>query len=134
MGWLYTSGSTLKSQIAARSESWENDKAKSVCLAKVFRGNVLRQGVLWSVWEQTIKETGEVRRIIQCDLLEYSRESQGWGYKDMDEMMHPYYYHCPLKYLKMVPEDKYPAFVCKAWREKVKEYHKQKKAKKKQAA
>lgn len=77
---------------------------KSSCLAHCFRGGRF-SGVLWSVWERTF-EGGKARpteRWIQCDLLRYSRSNEGWGYKDMEESMHPYFYSCPLGYLEIVP-------------------------------
>jgi len=40
-----------------------------------------------------------------------------WGYKDMDETMHPYFYNCPLKLLKLAPER------CPEWRAKVHANH-----------
>jgi hypothetical protein len=43
-------------------------------------------------------------RLIALDLLaKGSRPDEGWGYKDMDETMGPYYYSCPISYLDMVP-------------------------------
>lgn len=135
MGWLVTHGSTLRGQIASRSQGWENDKMKSECLAKCFKGNVCFSGKLWSVWEQTNKVTGEKKRFILCDLLEYRRDVDGWGYKDMCESMHPYYYDCPLKYLGMVPDTSEGA--CAEWRKEVRAHHERKKASrdaKKQAA
>jgi hypothetical protein len=41
----------------------------------------------------------------------------GWGYKDMAEEMHPFFYSCPLGYLALVP------VACAEWREGVKTYH-----------
>jgi hypothetical protein len=63
---------------------------------------------------------GESRRYIQCDLLKGG--GNGWGYKSMDESMHPYYYSCPLSYLDLAPEQ------CAEWRQKVREYHRQRAA------
>ncbi len=55
-------------------------------------------------------------RYIGCDLLRCER-GYGWGYKDLCESVHPYYYSCPLAYLEMVP------VACETWRERVREYH-----------
>lgn len=63
-------------------------------------------------------------RWIGCDLLEYSKRDEGWGYKDMDESMHPYYYSCPLSYLDMVP-----VVGSEEWRQGVREYHQRQRAK-----
>ena len=110
MGWLFTRGSTRRGLIAERAANWERTAedgmlVKCTCLAHCYRGGVY-SGVLWAVWERTFTKDGqEVRpteRWITCDLLRY-RKDDGWGYKDMDESMHPYFYSCPLGYLKMVP-------------------------------
>jgi hypothetical protein len=52
---------------------------------------------------------------IGCHLL----ESAGleWGYKSLDESVHPYYYSCPLRYLDMAPVQS------PAWRERVHRFH-----------
>ncbi len=115
MGWLFIYGSSKQDIIRERSKDWENDKVRSTCLAKTIRGNVF-----WSVRAHTNKETGETFRFIACDLLG-SDPTYGWGYKDMEESMHPYYYSCPLKYLEMVPEQ--DGVTCPEWREQVREYH-----------
>lgn len=128
MGWLFKCGSTRRGLIADRIEGWErtNDDGlviKSTCLAHCYRGGVF-SGVLWSVWERTFTrddvEAEPVQRWIQCDLLRHQRDD-GWGYKDMEESMHPYYYSCPQKYLDMVPLDKFGGNV--EWREQVIEHH-----------
>lgn len=49
----------------------------------------------------------------------------GWGYKDMDEDMAPFYYDCPVSYLDAPAE---PSENGKAWRAAVRE-HAQRKAK-----
>ena len=127
MGWLFKSGSTRRDLIEERTKSWERESGemlmKSTCLAHCYRGNVF-SGVLWSVWERTFTNDNEelqpTERWIQCDLLKYQRD-YGWGYKDMEESMHPYYYSCPRKYLEMVPLDVYGGNP--EWREGVREYH-----------
>jgi hypothetical protein len=64
--------------------------------------------------------TQPVERWITCDLLRH-RKDYGWGYKDMDESLHPCYYSCPLGYLKMVPIEQYGGNV--EWRSGVQAYH-----------
>jgi len=121
MGWLFMySMGRKKDMIAHRTENWTvepspengNAKVETVCLKHCYRGNNFK-GVLWAVWERTIlKPDGkEVKRYITCDLLEYSKRDECWGYKDMDESVHPYYYSCPPGYLNMVPE-----VACQEWR------------------
>src|SRR3546814_16245151 len=58
---------------------------------------------------------GQSLRYIRCDLLECSGGQ--WGYKPLDESMHPYYYSCPLSYLDLAPEQSAD------WRAGVRAYH-----------
>lgn len=99
----------------------ENDYRRIESLKHTLRGNVL-----WSVVKVTIKKVkddnpnfeykaGDSYLFIACYLL--ARVGGRWGYKEMDESMHPYYYTCPLSYLDMVPE------VCSEWRANVRKYH-----------
>ena len=81
--------------------------------------------MLWSVIEMTAKveglhhdlAPGQSLRYIRCDLLEGS--GRQWGYKPMDESMHPFYYSCPLSYLDLAPEQS------AQWRAGVRAYHAQ---------
>jgi hypothetical protein len=138
MGWLFKSGSTRRDLIEERTQSWERQSGdmlvKSTCLAHCYRGNVF-SGVLWSVWERTFtKDDAEVQpteRWIQCDLLQYQRD-YGWGYKDMEESMGPYYYSCPMKYLDMVPIDTYGGNP--EWRVEVMQHHERRRDKRKARA
>lgn len=129
MGWLFVPGSNRRSMIKDRTSAWErsNDDGTTIrttCLAHCFRGNCF-SGVLWSAFERTFsrdsEQTEPEQRWIQCDLLQYSRSDDGWGYKDMDESMHPYYYSCPKKYLELVPLETYSGIA--EWREQVHQYH-----------
>lgn len=110
MGWLFTEGQSRADLIHRLTEPWSNDGTDAHCLHHTCVGNVL-----WTVWEHRHAD-GSAKRYIGCDLMRTQR-SYGWGYKDMAESMHPYYYSCPLKYLELVP----PA--SEAWREGVREYH-----------
>lgn len=120
MGWLFNTKDTRKQLLERRSRNWENTKdgrhIKATCLAHCFKG--VFAGTFWTVWEHAITVNGvtETSRHIGCDLIRFDRDG-GWGYKDMDESMHPYYYSCPLKYLDMVP------VACEKWREGVRKYH-----------
>lgn len=135
MGWLFKSGSTRRDLIEERTKSWERQSGdllvKSTCLAHCYRGNVF-SGVLWSVWERTFtKDDDEVQqaeRWIQCDLLQYQRD-YGWGYKDLEESMGPYYFSCPQKYLDMVPIDTYGGN--SEWRAEVMQHHERRRDKRK---
>jgi hypothetical protein len=122
MGWLFINGCTRRQMIAERTENWERTSddmlVKSVCLAHCYRGGIY-SGVLWAVWERTFTKDGQtvrpVERWITCDLLRYQKDC--WGYKDMEESMHPYFYSCPLSYLALVPIDHFGGN--ETWRELV---------------
>ena len=123
MGWLFTNGITRKQMIEDRTRSWQHEgqdgiTIRSTCIAHCYRGNAFK-GVLWSVWERTFEKDGvsvrPAERWIGCDLLQY--HTGAWGYKDMDESVHPFYYSCPLSYLEKVP------VVNDEWREGVRAHH-----------
>ena len=126
MGYLFTQ-QTRPELISELTSSEENDIRKRFCLAHTTRGNVL-----WTVWEVTLTDEGMEDRVkrtgfstrsyryIGCDLLAKS-DDYGWGYKDMDESVHPHYYTCPISYLKMVQD-----VACQEWRDKVIAKHKAK--------
>jgi len=102
----------------------------SRCLAHCYRGGAF-SGVLWSVWEQTVEgdaaEAEKSARSIRCDLLSYGSAS-GWGVKTLGEVSGPFYYSCPLGYLRMVP------VVDEGWRAGVRAYHRLLKTKRKMHA
>lgn len=127
MGWLFKAGISRKDLIAENTKGWERTKedgttVASVCLAHCYRGGVF-SGVLWSVWERTfVKDNQQVeppQRWIVCDLLRYVDGE--WGYKGMEESMHPFFYSCPLKYLDLVPIEQFGGNP--EWRGQVHEYH-----------
>ncbi len=102
MGWDFTAGATKQDIIARLTKTTTTTKT----VAQAVRGNVL-----WTVRE-TIHPDGTIARWIGCDLLGAER-GFGWGYKDMNEEMGPYYFTCPLKFLDMAP------VANAAWRETV---------------
>ncbi|MGY6272930.1 hypothetical protein ACXIUT_24915 [Achromobacter denitrificans] len=117
MGWYFSHQS--RSQVIAKLiEPLETELASVKVIAHTLHGNVL-----WSVTEVTAKvegvhpdlAPGQSLRYIRCDLLE--RSGGEWGYKPLEESMHPYYYSCPLSYLDMAPEQS------EAWRAGVRTYH-----------
>lgn len=114
MGWSFYA-SDKKALIQDRVKGWSNlDNGTRVeSLAHSIRGNVL-----WIVRRAILADGTEADRWIECDLIEKDRSDQSWGYKDMDEGMHPYYYSCPVSYLDMVPK-----VACQEWRDKVREHH-----------
>ena len=117
MGW-YFSPQSRSELIAELIAPQETERASVKVIAHALRGNVL-----WSVTEVTAKVEGVHRhlapgqslRYIRCDLLE--RSGGQWGYKPLDESMHPYYYSCPLSYLDLAPEQSAD------WRAGVRAYH-----------
>ncbi|HBO0527163.1 TPA: hypothetical protein VDV63_005826 [Pseudomonas aeruginosa] len=117
MGW-YFSHQSRSDLIAELIAPQETERASVKVIAHALLGNVL-----WSVVEVTAKTEGVHRglapgqslRTIRCDLL--GRSGGQWGYKPLDESMHPYYYSCPLSYLDMAPEQS------DDWRTGVRAYH-----------
>ncbi|HEV2680823.1 hypothetical protein [Paraburkholderia aspalathi] len=117
MGWLFLRQSRHE-LIQQLIEPTDNGPLRSNVIAHALRGNVL-----WSVVHVTDQGDGALPGLthddgycyIRCDLLQ--RSGDQWGYKPMDESMHPYYYSCPLSYLAMAPEQS------AEWREGVRAYH-----------
>ena len=134
MGWLFKSGYSRKELIEERTKDWERTRdgmtVNTARLAHCYRGGSFA-GVLWTVWERTFTkdevEAQPTERWIGCDLLRY--QSDAWGYKDLDESMHPYYYSCPMKYLNLVPIQQYGGN--EEWRAGVERYHARQQAKRK---
>jgi hypothetical protein len=110
MGWFYTYGASRQDIIRELTED-HRDTTGFHTLAKFSNGFTQ----LYAVHEYRTAQ-GETKRFIGVYLLQ--RSSEGWGYKPMEEEMHPYFYGCPLKYLDMAP------VACAEWREKVKAYWK----------
>lgn len=109
MGWyLDPTLETRKALVDDLTRTESNENRTRTCLAHCLRGNVL-----WSVVEYSFTDGTAAHRYIGCDLLQ-NGGSRGWGYKPMDESVGPYYYSCPMKYLKMVPE-----IANQEWRDKV---------------
>lgn len=116
MGWTFTR-QTRDRLIRELIESQESESARLDVVDHTVEGDVL-----WSVVRITAKQAGvldlavgESLNYIRCNLLQGS--SDGWGYKPMDESMHPFYYSCPLSYLHMAPEQS------REWREGVRVWH-----------
>lgn len=115
MGFDYTFGVTKQELVDQVTRTWSNDYYRFECIKKSMRG---RQ--LWTVWERTNMKSGEVARTICLFLfssfVEYdiSGKNTVYGYKSMQESSHPFYYDCPVSFLKMTTEGENPA-----WREEV---------------
>ena len=119
MGWLFTQNATRNDVINNLIAAEENEHGIWKTLRHCTRGNVL-----WSIVEWTDNAKNVTRKIIACHLLDKTVETYGnrkvtsWGYKSMDESVHPVYYSCPLRYLKEVP-----VVTCEEWRDQVRQYH-----------
>jgi len=113
MGWTFQHGASRADIINRLTRFQENEHGRWTTLAHCAKGNVL-----WSVIEWHRKDTGETYNFIGCHLLA-PHKAVGWGYKDMEESMGPYYCSCPLAYLDMAPE------ACPEWREGVRRWHAQ---------
>ena len=79
---------------------------------------------LWSLWQELIGD--QATRYIVLHLLAADRKHDGYGYKDMDETMHPYYYDCPVTWLDDLTEPENDG--SREWRAKVREWHAHEKA------
>jgi hypothetical protein len=118
MGWSFIENTTRRDVIEMLIKDESNQGYRWKTLKNCTRGNVL-----WTITERTHGNGDEVIRFIGCHLLQrsvetrYGRKVVSWGYKSMDESVHPYYYSCPLSYLNEVPTE------CEEWREKVRLYH-----------
>jgi hypothetical protein len=102
MGWIFIR-TTRDQLIRELTESQQNERRCSEVIDHTLDGNVL-----WAVVRVTAKQpdvmglaVGESVCHIVCYLLE--RSGNEWGYKPLEESMHPFYYSCPLRYLDMAP-------------------------------
>ena len=101
-------GTYYPSHISGRRDLIEylSQTANYKMKARYCSGNVL-----W-VWHTPRYKATEGRDWIGCYLM--SCHKGEWGYKPMDESVHPFYYSCPKKWLDSVPA------TCQEWREGVK--------------
>jgi hypothetical protein len=128
MGWTFMpKGWTKVDLIKDLTRDWidtkeDGSKVKTGCLAKRCVGDEL-----WTVWEKKTLGPGPkfaqatVDRYIILFLLEHS---DSWGYKAMDESVHPYFYGCPISYLKKAPHVRN-----QEWRDEVQAQHERRKPK-----
>ena len=102
MGWLF--GWNTRKELV--DHLCEGNGVKT--LKRCFKGNNM-----WAV-QQT--EDGLVFAVLYL-IKGRSNTRYGWGYKDMDETMHPYYYDFPVSWLDLLsPTDSENA---RKWREEV---------------
>jgi hypothetical protein len=103
------------------SREWTTKGALKESVRREMEGRILSEAVggggkewwlLCNPWSGPGVSTTEERApVIAVFLLEKARGE--WGYKDLSECEHPYYYGCPLRFLDAAPE------TCKEWRETV---------------
>lgn len=86
----------------------------------------VRGNHLWVLHEGNIDR----KRIVLLFLM--GANGGQWGYKDMEETVHPYYYDCPLRLINAATEPMNEW--SRDWREKVRAYHAKKAAKPKAVA
>lgn len=122
MGWLFKYGATRSDLIRELSDKsvvqLRPNGGTFATLRRCTRGNVL-----WALHE-SIDPDGVSTRFIACYLLQ--RSAEGWGYKDMDESMGPYYYTCPISYLDEASEP--ISETARKWREEVRRVDRQRKS------
>jgi hypothetical protein len=135
MGWYFTNWATRKDIIEELTSDTDETGRESgrrfrrVCLAKCYKGAAYA-GVLYAVIRQDIMEADatewtEGEPFILVAMLRHSKHDgiPAWGYKEMCESMHPYYYGCPLSYLDMAP------VANQEWRDQTREAWAERKAK-----
>jgi len=111
MGWTTSIHWHSRQEIITdRIKPWEyyDDKhdrtIKGRTLAHCVRGHCLWKVVEHSLYAgQTLDWVTQQYTYIAVDLIQNYGKDQGWGYKDMDESVGPYYYSCPVKYLEIQP-------------------------------
>jgi hypothetical protein len=113
MGWLFCASS--KDELIAHIERDLSSVPGLTILGKAHRGSRL-----WYAMER-----GE-QRFIVLYLTEGDQSQPAycrWGYKDMDESMHPYYYDCPIRLLDLTPHLHDVTTMESEWRKAVRAYH-----------
>jgi len=123
MGWTFTQNANRQDIIANRVKPWYGTTGDyHEVIAYSTAGNVL-----WSVRRIIYANGDKPVMFIGCDLLA-THKGYGWGYKDMCESTHPFYYTCPLSYLEMVTPESPNDFNLE-WRDGVKAYWAERKRK-----
>jgi hypothetical protein len=110
MGWLYPYHTTTKKLLVEDVlAGWKRSEG-------IVHATKSCKDGLWML----VTPKGYDKPIIGLYLMQ--RASGLWGYKDMDESMHPYYYNCPLDWLDKAQE------MNVEWRKGVREWHDKKHA------
>lgn len=106
MGWDFTQNSSKKDIINEIKYDFKTTLIKYQ----------VKNNIMWMI----IKNTNTNDKYIACALLSYNKTINGWGYKLLDESMHPFYYDCPLEYLNETTQTN------QEWRKKVIAYYEHK--------
>jgi hypothetical protein len=113
MGWTYGSDWTSKQEIVDHCIDWGDKFTK---LDHAVRGNHL--------WVLIQYGEGDRKGDVFVALYLLQKDGREWGYKDMDDTCGPYYYDCPLSYIKRTIESgRTPRQTTLEWHEKVKLHH-----------
>lgn len=121
MGWLFTQGQSRREMI----DRLTKDEGPNVSEGKTYWYKTLARACvgnhLWCVMERTVQAEGGEKESVKFIALFLMQKDKGygWGYKDMTESMHPYYYTCPMGFLAMAP------VANQEWRDKVAAHHAQ---------
>ena len=118
MGWLFTLKAT-KADIIKQVTEVRQYESKGVRYESKAIKKKLVKDVLYALFERhnLTKPQEAPERFIMVFLLEKCTDEgfKGWGYKDMDESMHPFYYDCPTSWFKLA---KCPNESAEAWRKR----------------
>jgi hypothetical protein len=93
--------------------SSKDDTLRSILADGQFVNHTLVGSEFW-----TVLKAQDGTNVIVLFLL--AKENGSYGYKVIDEGMHPYYYKCPLSFLKLAP------VASEEWRKGVHAYHESK--------
>lgn len=114
MGWLFTYANYSSAKEYAETE-----------IIKKNGDRVIKHRLVGNHLWMLYKGDSGKKLIVLCLI----QKSEGqYGYKDIDETMGPYYYDCPLSFIKEADEPYNDS--ARNWREKVKKHHANKKEKK----
>jgi len=114
MGWVFTRNQTKNELVNRLIQPYFDDETgnSSKCVRHSLKGNHL-----WCIFDNCDGKTGLTTRYIALFLLSCDRD-YGYGYKDLSESAHPFYYDCPISFFKDVP-----IVACEEWRQIVMSRH-----------
>ncbi len=116
MGWSFIQGLGKQEFIDKLIVSEVGDTYKWEVLKHALKGNTL-----WTINKRTHLKTNESISYITCNLIEYDKSDNSYGYKDISEDSHPYYYDCPISFLTLCPPLTSEGSI--AWRKEVRKQY-----------